>query len=120
MTVRAMTEQEMLKALEGAGVGSKVFVSYIAGRKNGSLKARLERRRAEVEGISLRHFTGTLESLKRNKSQETYMLLYALERDTVRDDGETTEGNYRAFNPSLGQMLVVEILDPVRDCWFAL
>jgi len=118
--IKTLNEQAMLKALANAGVGSKVFVSYLPGRPAKGFTGLLEAQRAIDEGLSLRHFTGTLEALKVNKKDEAYMLLWALERDSLQSDGSLTEGNYRAMNPSLGKLLTIEVLDPMRDCWFAL
>lgn len=118
--IKTLNEQTMLSVLETAGIGTKVFVSYLPGRPVKGFTPLIEAQRAVDEGIALRHFTGTLEGLKVNKKGEAYMILWSLERDSLQPDGSLTEGNYRAMNPSLGELLTIEVLDPVRDCWFAL
>lgn len=115
-----MTEEQVLTRLAGCGGGTQVFLSYIAGRTNTAHRAVQERLRAEEEGINLRHYTGVLENLRVNKKGELNIVLWVNERDSVQADGSVTQGNYRAFNPNVGDLLSLEVIDPVRDEWFAL
>ncbi len=115
-----MTEEEVLIVLGGNAPGTKVFVSYLAAKNNPSLKAKLERRKAEVLGFSLRHFVGTLEAVKRNKNNETYILVWTETRDKLESDGEITEGNWRSLNPSLGKLLSLEVIQPFPSHMMAL
>ena len=97
--------------LQNVPEGSIIFVSYIPGRPPTS-RAISEARRAIVEeGIAPRHFTGALKALWKTKKGQTVLTLWVNERDSVSRDGAgMTEGAYRAFNPSLGRLLSVEVI----------
>ena len=104
-----MNTNDTVKALEGIDVGSILFVSYVPGRKP-SPRAVQEGRRAIVEeGLSPRHFTGKLSSVSRTKKGEVVFTLWVEERDSVQD-GMMRPGAYRAFNPSLGRLLILEVV----------
>lgn len=118
--MKTMNEAEMLEKLAGCGRGTRVFLSYIAGRVNLHPNAQAERERAEDEGLNLRHYTGTLESLRDTSKGQKLLTLWVEERDSHTPEGALVPGNYRAFNPNLGRMLTLEVLDPVLECWFAL
>jgi hypothetical protein len=120
MKRKPLTEADMVTALAGLIAGSKVFISYYAGRCNDSDRAYQERERAIEEGIPLNHFTGTLESLKKTKAGQMLVTLFVEERDTLGPRGELTPGNYRAMNPSLGKMVEIRVLAPMKECWWAL
>ena len=115
-----LNEKDVLATLDGLGVGSVLFVSYEAGRE-ATDRAIQESQRALDAGIASRHFVGTLEAVKVNKKGETYFLVYTLERDRrVLETGELEAGAYRSFNPSLGKLLSLEVVEHNRDCWTAL
>lgn len=100
---------QMLQVLKDVPVGSTVFVSYKAGRRPGP-NAALECARAESEGINLRHFTGKLEGVHKAKNGDHYFTLWVEERDSIKN-GTPSPGNYRAFNPALGTLLTLEVLE---------
>lgn len=99
----------MLKTLKDIPVGSVIFVSYTAGRRPGPQALR-ECARAVEEGLALRHFTGKLEGVHRTKKGEHFFTLWVEERDSVKD-GALVPGNFRAFNPSLGTLHTLEVLE---------
>jgi len=102
-----MTEREMLDKLNGVPQGAKVFVSYLAGRKP-TARAIREAERARREGLAMRHFTGTLTEVRTTKKGEAIMTVLA----DVRDNEQTgAHEHFRSFNPSLGQLLHVEVLE---------
>ena len=103
----ANTAYELLKDLP---LDSILFVSYIPGRRPHA-KAYREGARAIEEGISPRHFTGALKGVSRTKRlNEVVFTLWCEERDSVHRDGTVTNGAYRAFNPSLGRLLTLEVV----------
>lgn len=103
----ANTAYDILKDLP---LESTIFVSYIPGRKPHA-KAYQEGERAVVdEGISPRHFTGTFQGLSKSKRGEMVFTIWTEERDSVGRDGSKTKGAYRAFNPSLGRLLTLEVV----------
>lgn len=105
-----MTEREMIEALAECGRGSLLFVSYKAGRSPTD-RALTEAERATVqEGMSRRHYVGTLESLWVTRKGETVLTLMAYNRDRVVD-GQLVEGGYRTFNPQLGELYSLEVIE---------
>lgn len=103
----ATTAYEILKDLP---LDSTLFVSYVAGRAP-SAQALREGERAMNEGISPRHFTGTFKGVRKTKrTDEVVFTLWCEERDSVHRDGTVTNGAYRAFNPSLGRLLTLEVV----------
>jgi hypothetical protein len=102
-----ISEAEMIAILEGARKGAKVFISYLAGRP-ATERAQAELARAGSEGEGPRRwYTGTFEGLSRNKAGQAYFRAFVAERGA--------EGAYRSFNPTLGTLLTLEILDPDPD-----
>jgi hypothetical protein len=105
-----MTEREMIEALAECGRGSLLFVSYKAGRP-ATDRAILESERAvQQEGNARRHYVGTLESLWVTRKGETVLTLMAYNRDRVVD-GQLVEGGYRTFNPQLGDLYSLEVIE---------
>lgn len=101
----AMTANEMVAAVEG-NVGREVFVSYLAGNPP-TERAIREARRAKMEGMARRHFTGKIHAVKTNKKGEPYLVIATPNRDN-ESTGE--QWNYRSFNPQLGTLLTIEVL----------
>lgn len=101
-----MDEREMLEKLNGVPEGATLFVSYLAGRKP-TARAFREAERARREGLSMRHFVGTLTGVWRTKKGEAVMTVLC---DTRDDERRGTEDGYRTFNPNLGQLLSVEVI----------
>jgi hypothetical protein len=86
--------------------GSELFVSYLAGRPATPL-AQQQAKRAEAEGISRHHFTGALSSLWFTSRGEVVFTLIVNERDNAAG----TPGAYRTFNPNLGDLLALEVIE---------
>lgn len=105
-----MNPDDVMKVLTGLPLDSVLFVSYVPGRKPHA-RACQEGERAIEEGISPRHFTGTFKGVHRSKRlNEVVFTLWVEERDSVRRDGTKTPGAYRAFNPSLGRVLTLKVV----------
>lgn len=104
----ATTAYELLKDLP---LDSVLFVSYIPGRRPHAKAYREGERAVMQEGISPRHFTGTFKGVSKTKRlNEVVFTLWCEERDSVHRDGTITNGAYRAFNPSLGRLLTLEVV----------
>lgn len=95
------------KMIRQAGVGAQVFVSYEAGRVPTS-RAQREARRAVEQGISRRHFVGKVIKFDVNRNGEFYFTILTEERD---DERRGKENAFRSFNPDLGVVLTLEVLD---------
>ena len=107
----SMTAQEMVEKLRDCGRGSLLFVSYKAG-KPPTDRALLESERAvHVKGMSKRHFVGTFESMWTTRKSEIVLTIMALNRDRLTGDG-LVEGGYRTFNPVLGELMALEVIEP--------
>ncbi len=100
---------KMLETLKDVPAGSIVFVSYTAGRRP-CPQALRECARAVDEGLALRHFTGKLEGVHKAKNGQYYFTVWVEERDSAKD-GSLTPGNFRAFNPSLGTLHTLEVIE---------
>lgn len=106
-----LTTSQMEEILKDCGRGSLLFVSYKAG-KPPTDRALLESERAvHVEGMSKRHFVGTFESLWVTRKGATVLTIMAFNRDKMTGDG-LVEGGYRTFNPELGELLTLEVIEP--------
>jgi len=103
----AMTAQEMVAKLNGVPKGSRVFVSYTAGRKPTDRAVR-EAAKADDEGYSRRWFEGVLEAVWTTKKGHPVMTVFSTTR--YNDSDPAAEGHYRTFNPALGALLTVEVL----------
>ena len=105
-----INQAKMLEILKDVPPGSIVFVSYSAGRRPSDTALR-ESARAVEEGLALRHFTGKLEGVhKKGKVHwdEWYFTVWVEERDSAKNG--MTPGNFRAFNPSLGRLHHLEVI----------
>lgn len=108
---------QMLEILKDIPAGSIIFVSYSAGRRPSDVAIQ-ESARAQSEGINLRHFTGKLEGVhkKARSHNQHYFTLWVEERDSAKNG--MTPGNFRAFNPALGTLhtlTVLEVAAPVAQ-----
>lgn len=101
-----LTETEALEKLSSAQPGATLFVSYLAGRPPTDRAVR-EARRAEREGFARRHFTGVLTDAWVTRKGEFVFRVLCGERD---DERRGTEDGYRTFNPSLGTLLSLEVI----------
>jgi len=103
---------QLESTLKDVPEGSLIFVSYLPGRPPTSRAIQEARRAIVEEGIAPRHFTGALKALWKTKRGQTVLTLWVAERDSVSKDGAAvTQGAYRAFNPSLGTLLSVEVIE---------
>lgn len=102
-----MTEAEMLAALAGVPEGADLFVSYVAGRAPTDRAIR-EAQRATRAGQARRHFTGKLHRVWRTQKGEAVLTVLTPDRDDERTGAQEA---YRTFNPSLGTLLGVTVLD---------
>lgn len=110
MSKPTITGSQMFERLKDIPEGSVLFVSYIAGRPP-CPQALRECARADREGIAPRHFTGHLASLWVNRRGEHGITMWVEERDSA--DGKP--GAYRRFNPSLGKLFTLEVIDCVNQ-----
>lgn len=105
-----LTEKQMLEKLADCAPGTTLFVGYLAGRKGSGTAAAEMHRAVNEEGINPTHFTGTLEGIKTTKKGDVVLLLWVNERDSVGPDGPK-QGNYRMFNPNLGTLRTLEVIE---------
>ena len=106
-----------LKILKNLPLESVLFVSYIAGREPKPQALETANRAVHDEGISPRHFTGTFKGVWITLKGEVAFTLWVEERDSIARDGSKSPGAYRTFNPSLGQLMTLEVLSvaPVEE-----
>lgn len=102
-----ITGSEMHALLKDMPEGTKLFVSYTAGRQP-SPQALRECSRSAQEGIAPRHFTGTLKSVWVTKRHQPVLTMWVEERDS---GDRLTPGAYRTFNPALGKLRVLVVLE---------
>lgn len=102
-----MNEAQMLEKLVGVPEGARVFVSYEAGNEP-TERAIREAERSRQEGYPSRYFTGTLAGVRMTRDGSWMMTVLC---DT-RDDERTGQNQaFRSFNPSVGRLICVEVLD---------
>jgi len=102
-----MNGKQMVEKLKDVPVDSIVFVSYLAGRRP-TAQAIREASRSAAEGIAPRHFTGRFKGITYTKKwNEPILTVWVEERDS---GSQMTQGAYRAFNPALGKLLHLEVL----------
>lgn len=104
----AITAQEMLDKLQGVEKGRRVFVSYTAGRPPKERAVR-EAQKAVDEGYAKRWFEGTLEGVWTTRKGEPVMCIFSTTRYNEQDP--SAEGHYRTFNPALGTLLTLEVVE---------
>ena len=103
-----MTEAEVETRLEGVLPGTEVFVSYVAGGRAPTARAMFEATKADNLGYSRRWMHGQLHRVFRNKRGELAVCVFTYGRYNA--DNPEAEGHYRTFNPSLGAVLTLEVL----------
>lgn len=103
-----VTAQEMVAKLKDVPKGAQVFVSYLAGRP-AKPRALREAERASEEGYAKRWFQGRLESVWTTKKGEPVMCVFTHTRYN-EDEPQGGDGHYRTFNPALGTMLSLEVI----------
>jgi len=105
-----MTEQEM-RAIAQRAIGSTVFVSYVAGREPTGRAVEEARPHTTDPTRPRRYLYGEVTSVWQNRLGEWCLTLFAENRDTVRN-GIRFEGGYRTINPSLGKLIVLDVIRP--------
>jgi hypothetical protein len=110
--MKALSETQMDQILEGAGPGSLVFISYLAGRPP-TEKAQIEAQRASKEGLARRHALGHLSEVWTTKEGDRVVRIFAQTRDTLQKNGLLTLGAWRTYNPSLGRLLSLEVIHKI-------
>jgi hypothetical protein len=108
--MRTMTEQEMREIAEAA-VGATVFVSYVAGREPTERAAAEAAPHTTDPARPRRYLYGRLTSVWQNRYGEWCLTLFAENRNTLWND-ILFEGGYRTINPSLGQLVVLDVIAP--------
>jgi len=103
-----ISAEDMLAKLSGVPKGTQVFVSYQAGRKPTDRAVR-EAKKAEDWGIPKRWFQGRLEGVWTSKKGEPVFCVYSETRYNEADP--TAQGHYRTFNPALGTLLTLEVME---------
>lgn len=101
-----LSATDMVRKLEGVPEGATVFVSYLAGREP-TPRAVRESERARREGYAPRHFFGKLHRVWTSKKGDPILTVLCDNRD---DERTGSREGYRSFNPNLGTMLMVEVL----------
>jgi hypothetical protein len=110
MEARAMpslTEKDVEQKLAGVPQGTELFVSYHAGRKSTDRAVR-EAQKADDIGIPKRWFEGKLQRVWRTKKGQLVLCVFTYTR--YNDQDPAAEGHYRTFNPSLGEVLSLEVV----------
>ena len=102
-----LNEQDVEQKLQGVPEGAEVFVSYHPGGKTTERAVR-EAQKAEDLGIPKRWFEGRLERVWRTKKNQLVVCIFTYTR--YNEQKPAWEGHYRTFNPSLGQLLSLEVL----------
>lgn len=97
--INAMQMTEMMKDVP---LDSIVFVAYEAGRP-ATATGIAEASKAREEGFNLTHYTGQFKGIRTTKKGDHVMTVWVQER------GEN--GAYRAFNPTLGTLRTLEVIE---------
>jgi len=108
--MKTMNEQEM-RAIAEKAIGATVFVSYVAGREPTERAVEEARPHTEDPTRPRRYLYGELTSVWQNRLGEWCLTILAENRNTIK--GKThSEGGYRTINPSLGQLVVLDVILP--------
>lgn len=102
---------EMKKKLDNVPQGSKIFVSYIAGRPP-TVRAVREASRSVREGIPKRYYFGTFDRVRMTKRGEFIMTMLCENRD---DERNSQSQAFRSFNPNLGELITLEVLEEAGE-----
>jgi len=108
--MKTMTEQEM-RGIAEAAIGATIFVSYVAGREPTARAIEEAVPHTTEPARPRRYLYGQLTSVWQNRHGEWCLTLHAENRDTIRK-GTRFEGGYRTINPSLGQLVVLDVIAP--------
>lgn len=101
---------KMLEALKGVAAGSAISVSYVAGRQPTDRAVREAERHVTNPTRSRHRYVGSFVGTRVTRRGDIIMTIFADNRDTERN-GSLRPGGYRTFNPNLGTLLSVEVLD---------
>lgn len=93
--------RDMAEMMKNVTLDSIVFVGYEAGRPP-TVQAIKEASLAREQGINLTHYTGQFKGIRVTKKGDHVMIVWVQERGQA--------GAYRAFNPTLGTLRTLEII----------
>lgn len=102
-----LSEQDVEQKLNGIPEGSEIFVSYHPGGKT-TERAIREAKKANDMGIAKRWFEGKLTKVWRTKKGQLAIRLFTYTR--YNEAIPAWEGHYRTLNPSLGQVISLEVV----------
>lgn len=109
--MRFFNANDMLAKLDGVEEGDILFVSYIAGRAPTEKAIAEAVRHTEDPKRPRRYFLGEMVSVWQAQNGDWILTMRVYNRDTIQKDGSLKEGGYRSFNPSLGEMILI---DPIQ------
>lgn len=110
--MQTLTQDEMVRIAEGA-VGATIFASYVAGRPATERAIEEARPHTTDPARPRRYLFGRITSVWRNRKGEWCLTLFAENRDTIRG-GIRFQGGHRTINPSLGKLVVLEVIRPAE------
>ena len=102
-----ITAEKMVEILKDVEPGTVLFVSYTAGRPP-KPRAIREAKKASDEGYVKRWFLGRLESKWVTKRGDPVITVLTTTR--YNEDKPEADGHYRTFNPRLGHILQLEVV----------
>jgi hypothetical protein len=108
--LKTLNESDLLDALAAVPLGSVLFVSYVAGREP------TERAKMEAAGeVPRRYFTGVMHNVWKTRKGEWVLTMWVWNRKTRQKDGTFTEGAYRTLNPAVGELILVDVIQPMSS-----
>ena len=105
-----ISPEQMFSLLDGRPEGTLLLCSYRVGRAP-TEKAIREAERANRMGLARRHFVGKLIRMWTSKKGDLILTILTEERDKTLPDGTLVPPAFRSFNPALGELLHLEILE---------
>jgi hypothetical protein len=105
-----ISPEKMQVLLEGRPEGTLLFCSYRAGREP-TERAIREAGRAGTMGLARRHFVGKLIRMWTTKKGDLVLTILTEERDRTLPDGTLAPPAFRTFNPALGELIHLEVLE---------
>lgn len=105
--MRFLTVQDVVNRLLPVQEGALVFVSYNAGRAP-TARAIREASPALEAGMNRRHFVGKFAGLSLNQRGEVYFTVLC---DNRINENTGSAPHYRSFNPSLGKLINLEVIN---------
>jgi hypothetical protein len=106
--MRFLDANDMLWKLRHVKDGDTVFVSYLAGRPPTEKAIAEAVRHTEDPTRPRRYYLGELTSCWQAQNGDWILTMKVFNRDTMQKDGTLQEGGYRSFNPSLGELILID------------